>query len=135
VPIINQQQLDGTCIIRSAANETFAIADFQTDRDTSLDVAVNSVSIRKIIWSTDGHIVIGRVVSPSSNLVMFHLQYSGSFDLDALGLATSSPSDYPDKSLYVTHDSANSTVVIKVKKKTAPSSEWNNEIVEGLPLR
>jgi hypothetical protein len=121
----------GSVVIRSAANEVFQMSDFVTAGDTRLNVTVDHLSLRKILWSTDGEIAISRQVTPA-NVVIFNLTYSGVFDLDALGIASNGALDYTSSNLIIQHTSANSVVVIKGKKGTVPQAEWNNNIVPGL---
>lgn len=134
MPIISNQSLGGSVVIRSTSNETFSMAAFQGAGDAALNVTVNAVTIRKILASTDGLIQIGRVVNASTNAIMFNLSFSLIFDLDATGCASGydAPLDYPNCALYINHSSANSVVTIKLKKQTVPQAEWNNDTVPGL---
>jgi hypothetical protein len=87
-------------------------------------VTVDHLSLRKVLWSTDGKITISRQVNPA-NVVIFNLTYSGVLDLDALGIASNGALDYTSANLIIQHTSANSVVVIKGKKGTVPQAEWN----------
>lgn len=122
-PILSNGNRDGTVVIRSLSDETFSMSDFATAQDTANGVVVSDASIRRILFSTDGNITIGRVVNNSTNAVMYSLQYSCTFDLSGMGVSTNSALDFSQCNLYITHSSANSVAILQLKKHTVPQGE------------
>jgi hypothetical protein len=129
MPILSNANRDGQVVLRSVANETFTIASFASDDDVAANVVVNDIGIRKLLFSTDGSITIGRILPDTSRVVIFRLQFSGNFDLDSAGCTTDAPSDFANCDLYINHTSSNSSLVMKLRKHTAPHGE-SGELTE-----
>src|SRR5689334_12568841 len=99
--IIQSQEKDGIAIVKDVGSNTvYQPSQFATADDTALGLTCDEVHIRKVLWSVpQGEIVkISREVSPS-NVNIFIFTMSGLADLDAMGIATSSPSDHPAANL------------------------------------
>jgi len=73
--------LRGTSIIRAVDPGTYTITLSNLSTNTDLEI-VSSANIKRLFWSSNGHISIGRGTTPTP---MLELSASGQMKLDELG--------------------------------------------------